>query len=114
MTWNQGYSPADYYHASPELKRVIDSLRSDRFCKREPGLFAWIADMLMTNDTYLLMADFDSYVAAQDSAASLYANPHEWTRQAILNVARVGKFSSDRTIREYASDIWGIKSIRNA
>ena len=111
QTWRDGYDPGHYYRTVPGLGRVIDTLRSDRFCPRESGLFTWIADMLLVNDTYLLMADFESYVTAQDRAGELYADQHEWTRQAIINMARVGKFSSDRTIREYARDIWGIRSI---
>ncbi|MCL4122360.1 UNVERIFIED_CONTAM: hypothetical protein GTU68_045926 [Idotea baltica] len=110
-TWRMGYDPTHYYRTVPRLARVIDALRGDDFCPGEPGLFQWIGDMLMSADTYLLMADFESYINAQEAAGTVYADPEEWTRQAILNMARVGKFSSDRTIREYASDIWNIKSI---
>ena len=111
-TWRRGYDPGHFYRTAPGLSRVVDSLRGDRFSPDEPGLFNWIADMLLSNDTYLLMADFESYVNAQDTAGELYADPEEWTRQAIINVARVGKFSSDRTIREYAADIWNIEPVR--
>ncbi|MFI5393940.1 MAG: glycogen/starch/alpha-glucan phosphorylase [Candidatus Binatia bacterium] len=105
------YRPHAYYERDPRLRRVVDAISSDRFCPREPGLFRWIADMLLGNDEYLHLADLGSYLDAQDRVARGFVGREEWARKAILNVARMGKFSSDRTIREYATDVWGIQSV---
>lgn len=112
QTWERGYNPGYYYNHVDSIRRVIDTLRSDRFSPGEPDLFGWIADMLLTNDTYMLLADFESYIDAQEMAGRLYSDSDQWTRKAILNTARVGKFSSDRTIREYAMDIWNVKPVQ--
>ena len=104
------YRPWDYY-SDPATKRVLDALNSDRFCPSEPGLFRWIFESLLNRgDEYFHLADFPSYLKAQKEAGLQYRDPAVWTRKAILNVARTGKFSSDRTIAEYAKDIWDIKS----
>ena len=104
------YRPWDYY-SDPATKRVLDALNSDRFCPAEPGAFQWIFESLLNHgDEYFHLADFPSYLKAQREAGLQYRDPTVWTRKAILNVARTGKFSSDRTIAEYASDIWNIKS----
>ncbi|MGI4790684.1 MAG: glycogen/starch/alpha-glucan phosphorylase [Janthinobacterium lividum] len=104
------YHPWDYY-SDPATKRVLDALNSDLFCPNEPGLFRWIFESLLNGgDEYFHLADFPSYLKAQREAGSEYQNAPIWTRKAILNVARTGKFSSDRTIAEYAKDIWGIKT----
>ena len=103
------YHPWDYY-SDPATKRVLDALNSDRFCPGEPGLFKWIFESLLNGgDEYFHLADFPSYLKAQRQAGTEYQNAPLWTRKAILNVARTGKFSSDRTIAEYAKDIWGIR-----
>ena len=103
------YNTWDYY-SDPATKRVLDALNSDRFCAGEPGLFRWIFDSLLHGgDTYFHLADLPSYVKAQQEAAREYGDTRRWARKAILNVARSGKFSSDRTIQEYARDIWGIR-----
>ena len=104
-----GYAPGEFYHNVPQIRRVLDALRSDRFCPQNPGLFAWVADNLMQHDEYMLLADFESYIAAQSQVATAYTDADAWNRMAIHNTARTGKFSSDRTIREYAGDIWNIK-----
>jgi starch phosphorylase len=102
-----GYRPGDYIAASPLLQEVIHLLDCDFFSPGEPGLFRPILDALtIWGDEYCLMADFDSYVAAQDLVSAAYQDPARWTRMSILNVARSGKFSSDRTIDEYAREIW--------
>src|SRR5262249_30517262 len=83
---------------------------SNRFCPDENGLFRWIVDEILDRgDRYFLMADLPSYIDASRRADADFEQPEIWARKAILNVARVGKFSSDRTIREYARDIWGIR-----
>ncbi|MFQ5628579.1 MAG: glycogen/starch/alpha-glucan phosphorylase [bacterium] len=113
MQQQQSYNPWDYYHGSRPIKRIMDSIVSDVFCPTEPGLFRPIFDSILPGgDKYFLLADLESFVAAQEKASGDFRTPAEWAKKAILNVARMGKFSSDRTISEYAKDIWGIKSIR--
>ncbi|MDJ0816404.1 MAG: glycogen/starch/alpha-glucan phosphorylase [Desulfobacterales bacterium] len=102
----RGYHPKEHYDSDGELKRVIDQIRSGVFSNGDASLFAPLVDSLLWHDDYLVMADYRSYVDCQDSAAQLYQNQEKWTRSAILNVARMGKFSSDRSIREYCDDIW--------
>jgi len=103
------YHPTDYY-SDPATRRVLDALNSDHFCPGEPGLFRPIYESLLHGgDEYFHLADLPSYIKAQREAGAEYRDPDLWARKAILNVARTGKFSSDRTIREYARDIWGIR-----
>ena len=110
---DSGYQPWEWYHRSPRLPRILDALRSDRFCSDEPGLFLWIFEALLNGgDEYFLLADFDAYAEAHEHAGHLFRDPTAWNRKAILNVARMGLFSSDRTIREYADEIWHITSTR--
>ena len=104
-----GDQPRDYYHRLPGVRRIFDALRGSRFSPGQPGLFSWVYDLLVEHhDPYFHLADFESYVQTQEQAAELFTRRPDWNRQAILNVARAGKFSSDRTIREYAQDIWGV------
>ncbi len=104
------YVPCDYL-SDPILQRVVDSLKGNRFCPKEPGLFTWIYHTLRSpGETYFHLADLPSYLAAQAAAGQEFNQPADWTRKAILNVARSGKFSSDRTIQEYARDVWNIES----
>ena len=77
---------------------------------QEPQRYQSIVDNLLNNDNYLLLADYASYIACQDEVSKVYQNPDEWSRRAILNVARMAKFSSDRTINEYAKNIWNVKT----
>jgi len=105
---DRNYRPRDYYEADPRLHRVLDELASDRFCPSEPGLFRWIRDTLLDSDKYFLLADFGAYVDTQAAISNLYIRPQEWHRKAILNIARIGRFSSDRTVAEYAHDIWNL------
>jgi glycogen phosphorylase len=105
---SEGYRPWEHYGRHPEIRRVLDSLRDDRFCPDEPGLFTWIFRRLLEEgDPYFHLADFPSYLDAQRRAEQDYLDPRLWAQKAILNVARMGKFSSDRTIAEYAREIWG-------
>jgi starch phosphorylase len=106
---SSGYRPQDYYYQLPELKTVLDQISSGMFSPSNPGLFRPLVDNLLNSDYYLLLADFDSYMDAQADVDRLYMIPEEWARKSILNTASMGKFSSDRTIGEYARDIWGIK-----
>jgi starch phosphorylase len=106
------YHPQDCYHASPAVRRVLDALRDNRFSPGEPGLFQPIIESLLhRGDYYFHLADFDSYVAAQERVSSSFENQAAWANKAILNVARSGKFSSDRAVGEYARDIWGISPV---
>jgi len=106
LTQKGTYRPRDYYESDPRLKRVLDELASDRFCPGEPGLFRWVRDVLLNRDDYFLMADFGSYIDAQAGIATEYQHPEVWVRKAILNVARIGMFSSDRAVTEYAREVW--------
>lgn len=112
MRQQGSYRPRDYYDRDPRLRRVMDALNSDLFCPREPGLFRWIYEAILDRgDEYFHLADLPSYIEAQQRVSETFQQPAVWARKAILNVARIGKFSSDRTIREYARDIWGITSL---
>jgi starch phosphorylase len=109
----RGYDPREYALATPRLARVLEALAGDLFSPGEPGLFRPIVDSLLSGgDPYLVLADFAAYCACQDEVERAYRERDRWTRMAILNVARSGKFSSDRTIHEYASQIWGITPVR--
>ena len=106
----QGYDPHDIYMDHPRLKRILDAIRDGYFCADTPDLFKPIFDSLVHNgDHYFLLADYQSLADCQRRIAELYKTPLEWHKKAILNAARLGKFSSDRVINEYAKDIWGIK-----
>jgi starch phosphorylase len=108
-----GYDPWALYHGDPALRRVLDLVAGDAFCPEEPGLFRPLVDGLLAGgDRYFLLADYASYVSCQDRVAQAYRDPETWTRKSILNVARMGKFSSDRTIRQYADEIWGVVPVR--
>lgn len=104
-----GYSPHDYYTHNPELKLAIDMIGNGSFSPHDHNLFKPIVDTLLGLDHYLLLADYSSYIACQDEVDRLYQKQEEWARTSILNTAAMGKFSSDRTISEYASEIWNIK-----
>ena len=102
-----GYQPGDVLEDLPELQRVLEAIRDGRFSPEEPERYQSIYDMLANwGDHYLLLADYASYIEAQDRVDMAYRNPAQWTRQAIYNVAGMGAFSSDRTIAEYAESIW--------
>jgi starch phosphorylase len=107
------YNPRHYYAHDPALRRVLDALSGDLFCPREPGLFRWIPETVLNRDEYFIAADFASYIETQGLISREYLKTADWTRKAILNVARIGRFSSDRTVAEYASEIWGLVSIGN-
>jgi glycogen phosphorylase len=107
-----GYTPADYYRANGELRQAIDMIASGYFSPEEPGRFKNIVDNLLRHgDTYLLLADYAAYVACQKEVEAAYRDQQQWLRKAILNVAMMGKFSSDRTIRQYAEQIWQAKPV---
>ncbi len=108
----QGYNPRDYYNANSELKQVIDQIKTGFFCPEDPALFEPVIDaLLQKGDYFMVMADYETYVSAQAKVEQEYRNQPEWNRKAILNVANIGKFSSDRTIMDYADEIWQTKPI---
>ena len=109
---SSGYNPKKYYETNPVLKRIVDMIASDFFSKEEPGIFKPIVDKLLGDDYYCLMADYQAYIDAQDKVSKLYLDTEEWTKKVILNVARVGKFSSDRSIKEYAKNIWKVEPVK--
>jgi starch phosphorylase len=110
--YRQGYDPLSYYNANAELKRSLDMIAAGFFCPDDSARYRDIVDALVWHgDHFLLLADFESYVACQDKVSELYRDRTEWTRRSILNVAGMGKFSSDRTISEYAKRIWHVAPV---
>jgi len=107
-TLADGYRPRDIYNGNPELKGVIDLIGSGLFSHGDRGVFQPLIDNLLQHDPYLLLADYAAYIACQEQVSAAYRDPVGWTRMSILNVARLGKFSSDRTIAEYCRDIWRV------
>jgi glycogen phosphorylase len=104
------YNPHWHYEHEPETRQALELIFSDYFSRYEPGIFEPLRDMLLTHgDHYMHLADLQSYLEADERLCALYADADEWARKAILNVAGSGKFSSDRTIREYAADIWNVQ-----
>jgi starch phosphorylase len=109
-----GYNPLDCYAGNPELWQVVDRIESGIFSNGDLQLFRPLVDSLLYHDEYLLLADYQSYIECQDRAAQAYAaDTHDelWTRMSILNVARCGFFSSDRSMRQYCEDIWDVEPV---
>ncbi len=106
------YRPRDTYDRDPRVKRIADVFRSNLFCPHEPDLFTHIHQTILDpGDEYFHLADLPAYLEAQDKAGAAFNDPAAWARMAILNVARIGKFSSDRTVTEYAHDIWHLERV---
>jgi starch phosphorylase len=103
------YDPRWHYEHEPETRAALDLIFSDYFSRYEPGIFEPLRDTLLNSDHYMHLADLKSYLEADQRLLDSYADPHDWARKAVLNVAGSGKFSSDRTIHEYASEIWKVK-----
>ncbi len=104
-----GYNPYEIYHSNPELKRVIDMIASGYFSDGEKNIHVPVIDALLKfGDPYLVLADYESYINAQEQVAEVYRDEEEWTRRSILNTAKMGKFSSDRSVKEYATKIWNL------
>jgi starch phosphorylase len=107
-----GVNPGQFYGKSERIRQIMDLFKTDMFSPGEPGRFSWVYHALVDHwDPYFHLADLDSYIDQQFEVDKLYQNQVEWNKKAILNTARMAKFSSDRTIKEYADEIWGIKSI---
>jgi starch phosphorylase len=107
----EGYDPMHYYHADPDLRIAIDLIRDGFFSRGDGALFRPLVENLLHHDPYMLCADFQSYVDCQTAVDEAYLDPEHWTRMSILNTARSGKFSSDRSIREYSEEIWRVKPV---
>jgi starch phosphorylase len=104
-----GYHPLNYYESNPTLKAVLDAISNGQFSPDQPSRYRDLIDPLVWGgDHYMLLADFASYVETQGQVDALYRQPDKWCQKAISNVAGMGVFSSDRTIGEYARDIWHI------
>ncbi len=112
MRETDSYSPWDYYRRSEPIRRVMDVFNSDTFFPRGPGAYRWIFNSILHHgDPYFHLADLESYLQAQTQAVTEYMDKPLWTRKCLINIARMGHFSSDRTIAEYARDIWHIKPV---
>jgi starch phosphorylase len=103
------YSPQWHYDHEPETRAALDLIFSDHFSRNEPGVFSPLREVLLNSDYYMHLADLTSFCEAQEAVGALYSQPGNWARKAILNIASAGKFSSDRTISEYARDIWDVE-----
>jgi starch phosphorylase len=108
-----GYDPWDCYHREPELRNAIDQIADNVFSPDDPGLFQPLLDRLLDEgDPFMVLADYGSYLRCQDRVSQTYRDERLWTRMSILNTANTGKFSSDRTIREYNEEIWKVRPVR--
>jgi glycogen phosphorylase len=107
----EGYQPRGIYESNPDLREAIDLIESNFFSDGDRGLFHPLVDSLLTRDDYMLLADYQSYVDCQQRVSGEYSDQNNWTRMSILNTARVGRFSSDRSIREYCRGIWNIQPV---
>jgi starch phosphorylase len=108
----RGYDPAAIYESNAELKRVLDMIRDGYFSPEQRNLFIPIFDSLVRQgDHYMVLADYDDYVACQESVDVAFKDQKEWTRKTIMNVANVGRFSVDRLVQQYASEVWDAKPI---
>jgi starch phosphorylase len=110
-TWAAGYNPRHLYETIPTLRSVIDALYSGQFSRGDRELFRPLLDSLLYQDSYLLFADYESYVRCQDQVAEAYRHQEAWARMSILNAARMGPFSSDRAIEDYCNKIWNIQRV---
>jgi starch phosphorylase len=106
-----GYRPRERYEADPELRAVVDALADGTFARGDRALFQPIVDSLLGEDPWLLLADFRSYLDAQAAVERAWLDPARWTRMSILNTARVGRFSSDRSIADYCREIWKVEPV---
>jgi starch phosphorylase len=113
-TRRDGYDPMAIYRGNDELRAVIDLIADGHFSRGSRDMFRPIVDSLLHGDPYRLLADYQSYVDCQARVSAAYREPERWTRMSILNVARMGKFSSDRSIREYCEEIWKVKPVKIA
>ena len=106
-----GYHPGDYYESDAHLRAAVNLIRSGHFSRGDTSLFKPLVDSLIKYDPYLVFADYQSYVDGQEQVGQAYKDTKNWTRRSVLNAVRVGKFSSDRAVREYCDKIWGAKPV---
>jgi starch phosphorylase len=106
-----GYRPREYYEQNPRLHEVLDFIGSGTLTGGNDDLFDPLLDDLVWHDPFMLLADFQAYIDCQDRVNDLWRNQKAWTRTSILNVARMGKFSSDRSIRDYCQRVWNIEQV---
>ena len=109
---SKGYDPWHYYNANPSLHQAISQIASGYFSPNDPDLYKPLVDSLLHRDEFLVLADYQAYVDCQQHVSQAYLDRQHWTRMSILNVARTGMFSSDRTIREYATEIWNVQPVK--
>jgi starch phosphorylase len=107
----RSYRPRDYYEQCPDLREVLDLIASGALAGGDANLFRPLVDNLLHHDPFLVLADYQAYIDCQDQVSKLWANPQDWTRKSILNAARMGKFSSDRSIRDYCEQVWKVQPI---
>ncbi|MBW3565951.1 MAG: glycogen/starch/alpha-glucan phosphorylase [Acidobacteria bacterium] len=108
---NEGYDPSEWIGRSPDLKRALSTLRDEELEPAQPGLFRPLADQLAMSDRYFVCADFEMYLDARRAADQQYLDQDEWTRKSIINSSSMGYFSSDRTVRDYAREIWDVEPL---
>ena len=110
---HEGYNPREYYEDNEELKQVIDQIRNGHFSPEHPDLFEPVVRALLDEgDYFMVLADYEAYIDKQAEVEELFTQTEEWNRKAILNVARMGKFSTDRTIMDYAEEIWEVEPVQ--
>jgi starch phosphorylase len=107
----QGYDPRQVSEPNDDLRAVLDFVRSGALAGGDKGLFAPIVEDLLTSDPYMLLADYASYIDTEGRAAGIWQDPSAWTRMSVLNVARMGHFSSDRSIRDYCDQVWHARPV---
>jgi starch phosphorylase len=107
----EGYHPEEIVTADEHLKHILNLIRDNYFSESDPGIFVPIVEDLLSSDYYMVIADYADYLHTQEKVNLLYQNQQLWTSKSIINTASMGRFSSDRTIREYAEEIWHAKRI---
>src|SRR5262249_52513647 len=107
-----GYRPREIFVRNPQAQRVLQAFRENRFCPRSPGRHEWVYSRLLSDgEPYLHLADLEAYLRTHGEVDKLYLDRGAWAAKAILNVARMGRFSSDRTVKEYAKEIWALNAV---
>ena len=106
-----GYRPRDYYEQNAALRDVLDFIASGALADGDASLFRPLVDNLLAHDPFLVLADYQAYLECQEKVSALWRDPQAWTRQSILNAARMGKFSSDRSIRDYCKQVWKVSPV---
>jgi starch phosphorylase len=113
---SSGYRPREYYERNEELRDVLDFIASGALADGDANLFRPLVDNLLGQDPFLVLADYQAYLECQEKVSALWRDQQAWTRHSILDTARIGKFSSDRSIRDYCAQVWNIKpaSVQNS